>query len=240
MPAIESLSAFALGSVLFWAVFHRGEHFLFPQRYLQMLLLTILAGTVFIANTASIQFKEAFLASVRLAGIFLCGIYSNCIFYRLFLNPLNSFPGPYLARLTKFDHVFRNINFDAHHQLLKQHEKYGDFVRVGPNDLSVTDADGMDVVSNPKSKCTKGPWYAQDTPLTSLHTTRDRAMHDRRRRVWAPAFSDKALRGYEARVQVFNDLLISKLAGSKGMPRPSGHSFCLLCFRKACRCNDPP
>ena len=41
-------------------------------------------------------------------------------------------------------------------------------------------------------------------------------MHDRRRRIWAPAFSDKALRGYENRVQGLNDLLISRIVDTNG------------------------
>ena len=73
------------------------------------------------------------------------------------------------------------------------------------------DPDGVSVVSAPNSKCTKAQWYSQDAPLTSMHTTRDRGMHDRRRKVWAPAFSDRALRGYEVRIQRYNDLLLAKL-----------------------------
>lgn len=44
-----------------------------------------------------------------------------------------------------------------------------------------------------------------------MHTTRDKGLHDRRRRVWAPAFSDKALRGYEGRIKGYNDLPIEKI-----------------------------
>src|SRR4051812_42208218 len=49
-------------------------------------------------------------------------------------------------------------------------------------------------------------------PSTSMHTTRDRSVHDRRRRIWSPAFSDKALRGYENRIQKYNDLLIKQIS----------------------------
>jgi len=217
MALIEALAAIGAGSVAFWAFFHRGEHFMYPVRYLQLMIMTVLAGTIFLSSSTNATFKEALAVSLRLAGLFLTGVYTNCVVYRLFLNPLNKIPGPYFARLSKFNHVFQNTKFNAHQKLLEMHEKYGKFVRIGPNDISVSDADGTEVVSSAKSKCTKSPWYGQDAPLTSLHTTRDRAIHDRRRRVWAPAFSDKALRGYETRVQTFNDLLVSKIAESKGM-----------------------
>ena len=112
----------------------------------------------------------------------------------------------------------RGLSQDAHLKFLEAHKKHGDFLRIGPNDLSVVDVKAVEVISAQNSKCTKGPWYDQDYPRSSLHTTRDRGLHDRRRRIWAPAFSDKALRGYEARVQNLNDLLISKLYETNGKP----------------------
>lgn len=51
-----------------------------------------------------------------------------------------------------------------------------------------------------------------------MHTTRDKALHDRRRRVWAPAFSDKALREYETTVQELNEKLISRVGEFEGKP----------------------
>jgi len=238
MAPTEVLSALVTGSFAFWTFFHRGEHFLYSVRYIQLLTVTTLAGTIFLTSSTKITFKEALAASVRLVAIFLTGVYASCAVYRLFLNPLNKVPGPYFARLSKFNHVFQNKSFNAHHKLLEMHEKYGKFVRIGPNDISVSDADGTEVISGVKSKCTKGPWYGQDSPLLSLHTTRDRATHDRRRRVWAPAFSDKALRGYEARVQMFNDLLISKLTETKGVaPFTRRHiDERLICCRASSRC----
>ena len=148
----------------------------------------------------------------------MAGIFSNLLIYRLFLNPLNKFPGPYAARITKLNHSVINRKFDAHVQFLKAHKEHGKFLRIGPNDLSVTDVRGVEAISASNSVFRKAPWYDQDAPRSSLHTTRDRGVHDRRRKIWAPAFSDKALRGYENRVQSLNDLLISKLDDTKGQP----------------------
>ncbi|KAK5957816.1 hypothetical protein OHC33_001005 [Knufia fluminis] len=217
MASTAALGAFGAGSLAFWTFFHRGEHFEYGVRYIQLTLVSVFAGTIFLSSSTNITPTKALAASSRFAGIFLAGVYINCIAYRLFLNPLNSIPGPFLARLSKLNHAFQNKGFTAHHTLLEMHERYGKFVRVGPNDVSVSDVDGIEVISSAKSKCTKSPWYGQDGQ-SSLQQTRDRAFHDRRRRVWAPAFSDKAIRGYETRVQTYNDLLISKLAESEGQP----------------------
>lgn len=47
--------------------------------------------------------------------------------------------------------------------------------------------------------------------LVSLQTTRSRAEHDQRRRIWSSAFSDKALRGYETRMLKYRKKLLSQI-----------------------------
>jgi tryprostatin B 6-hydroxylase len=60
--------------------------------------------------------------------------------------------------------------------------------------------------------------YDGDKPLTSMHTSRDRPMHDRRRRIWSPAFSDKSLRNYEQRVKPYADQLVRRIEAARGKP----------------------
>ena len=198
--------------------FKIGERHLYPFRYVQAFLLACAITAVAKSHYGQISTRDAVAFTARYAGLFLAGLYTSLITYRLFFNPLNKIPGPYWARLSKFDLVFRvAAKMDCHHSLHALHQKYGQFVRIGPNDISVTPPDGVEVISGVKSRCSKAQWYSQDVPLTSMHTTRDRAQHDRRRRIWSPAFSDKALRGYEVRVQKYNDLLIGRLEESNGI-----------------------
>jgi hypothetical protein len=49
-----------------------------------------------------------------------------------------------------------------------------------------------------------------------MHTARDRSVHGRHWRTWSPAFSDKVLRGYESRVQKYNDLPIKQIFAFSG------------------------
>ena len=216
-PLLLSVS-FGAGVLSHLLFYKHGERHMSPFRYIQFYLLLIAILTVARSHYLSIPTTLALKSNCGLLGIYFLGLYSSLIVYRLFFNPLNRFPGPYFARLTKFHHVVRNKNFDGHHKLLELHQKHGQFVRIGPNDLSVTDPDGVQVVSAPNSKCTKAQWYSQDSPLTSMHTTRDRATHDRRRRVWAPAFSDRALRGYETRIQKYNQLMLDQIQKNTGKP----------------------
>jgi cytochrome P450 len=211
-------ASFTLGVLSHLLFFHHGERHLYPYRYIQFYLLLLGILTVARSHYLSIPTSFALKSNALLFTIYFSGLYTSLIIYRLFFNPLNRFPGPFFARLSKFNHVLRNTKFDGHHQLLALHQKHGRFVRIGPNDLSVTHPDGVQVVSTANSKCTKAAWYSQDLPLMSMHTTRDRAMHDRRRRAWAPAFSDRALRGYETRIQKYNRLMFDNIDKNLGKP----------------------
>ncbi|KAG9258283.1 putative P450 monooxygenase [Emericellopsis atlantica] len=229
----EPALALAAGVVSHLAYFRRGEHFAHPWRY--VLLLAICAPCAAVAVTTRMRLRlvsvpsvssvypsvpELALLSGQLAFLYLAGVFGSVIVYRLLLNPLNRFPGPYLARLSKGYLVYLNwrSGLRGHHVLRRLHETYGPYVRLGPNDLSVVDPDGMRVVLGPSSRCRKSAWYGQDAPYISTNTTRDRAAHDRRRRLLTPSFSDAALRGYMVRAQRYNDQLLGQLEASAGQP----------------------
>jgi cytochrome P450 family 628 len=95
----------------------------------------------------------------------------------------------------------------------KIHEKYGDYVRVGPRDLSIIDVEAVPVVHGPTSKCRKGLWYSGGYHIegSSLHTTRDKKNHKERRRIWDRAFNTKALKEYEPRINRHTALLMQQL-----------------------------
>ena len=220
-----SSGAFCAGVGSHLVFFKNGERHLYPMRYVQAYILAFTIVVVARSHYLSIPTVIALKSTFNYFLIYFTGIYFSLITYRLFFNPLNKFPGPYFARLSKFDHCIRNRKLNGHHKLKDLHDKHGKFVRIGPNDLSVTHPDGIQVVSAPNSKCTKGQWYSNDSPLTSMHTTRDRATHDRRRRVWAPAFSDRALRGYESRVKKYNDLMVTTIDKNIGKPMNMSEIF---------------
>lgn len=108
-------------------------------------------------------------------------------------------------------------NADAYMKVLNLHKKYGNFVRIGSSDLSTIHPKATYAIYRPGSECTRAAVYNGD-PTPSMVSLRDRASHDRRRRVWSPAFSDKALRGYEQRIQVYDSQLITRVAQSSGKP----------------------
>ncbi|KAI1620861.1 putative P450 monooxygenase [Exophiala viscosa] len=214
---LASATLAGVASHLFF--FKHGERHLYPFRYLQSFLLACITITVAQRYHAELPVSTAVTNTAKYASLYLFGLYGSLVAYRLFFNPLNKISGPYWSRLSKFDFVSRAApRLNSQQVLLDLHQQYGHFLRIGPNDVSITHPDGVDAVLGNKSKCNKAPWYDLDYPLMSMHTSRDRAIHDRRRRIWSPAFSDRALRGYEQRIRGYNDLLIKKLDESNGQP----------------------
>ncbi|KAL3476423.1 cytochrome P450 [Aspergillus californicus] len=220
-PAFQLLAAIA-GVAAYTLYYHKGEHHLSPHISILAVLGSHGVLTLLLKNIDSIYptatptppptWSSSLTTATLYTSIYLLALYTSLILYRLFLNPLNKFPGYPLTRLTSFDHASRVItkkNMFAH--LYRSHKRWGKFVRIGPNDLSVSDADVVRVALGVSASCDKAPWYAFESPAYSVHTTRDRSLHDRRRRIWSPAFSDKALRGYETRVEAFNRVLVRKI-----------------------------
>ena len=208
--------AFGIGvtSHILW--FNGREHHFYANSYVGTTLLILAGGTSALYKGHGLPLGEAFASTSTIVASVLAGLYTSLTIYRLFLNPLNKFPGPYWVRLSNMAWSFQLTNFDAYYRLKALHDKHGDFVRIGSHDLSIIDPEGMEISFGVKAKAGKSPWYEGDYPLSSMHTTRSKALHDKRRRVWAPAFSDKALREYETQLDYFNDKVLTRLREFKG------------------------
>jgi tryprostatin B 6-hydroxylase len=197
---------------------HRGERHLYPWRYVGAVLILQGITTTTIKNVEP-TFTTLLAAqqAAKLVGAYLLGIYGSLLVWRLFLNPLNKFPGQPLAKVTAFHHSFqvgKDLNMFLH--LQRAHRRWGDYVRIGPNTLSVSDPRVVRLALGGQAVCTKAPWYSMEHPAYSMHTSRSKSDHDARRRIWSNAFSDKALRGYEIRVRRYNEALIEQMHSLAG------------------------
>jgi hypothetical protein len=158
MSVFRAIVAGAAGVAAHLLFFNHGEHHLYATRYLQALILTFGTSVVALTHYGGHSLHESLNLSSPIVGYFLAGLYGSLFIYRLFFNPLNKFPGPYFARLSMFDLVFRSTKFDANKRFYQLHQQYGKFVRIGPSDLSITEPDGMQIISGATSKCKKSSW----------------------------------------------------------------------------------
>jgi len=186
--------------------------------YLNTFLLCCATSIVALNKLYGLSVADALFSTSTVAAAFLTGVYGSLLVYRIFFNPLNRFPGPWQAKLSSLYMSTQLGNSDEYYKLHAMHQKYGRIVRIGSHDLSITEPDAMELAYGTQSKVTKSSWYDTDSPLCSMHTTRSKALHDKRRRVWAPAFSDKALRDYETKINVFNDKVMQRVAEFSGGP----------------------
>ena len=62
---------------------------------------------------------------------FSATLLTSMTIYRVFSHPLRGFPGPPLARITKFWHIWKVRKAKNHLLMEEMFNKYGDFVRIG-------------------------------------------------------------------------------------------------------------
>jgi tryprostatin B 6-hydroxylase len=231
---MQQLFAFSCGILSHLLYFRRGEHHLQSTFYLYSLLTTIGISTILVHSKASPEQLQHWPTSLHTVLTplltYLIGLYLSLTLYRLHFHPLHHIPGPLPARLSSFYLSFLLRNSDGFKQFQALHNQYGAFVRVGPSDVSIVHATAVQALYGPDSKCTKGPYYDFSQPIVSLHTMRDRALHDERRRVWSRAFGLAGLRGYETRVKSYQDKLIQQLEARGGSPVNAKQWFSFYAF----------
>lgn len=184
------------------------------QAHLLLFLLSVLAP---ISIGIESSYWNAFNTASHLALAYLTGLYSSLMVYRTFLHPLNRFPGIYMARYGDIATsllVAKRLNYRK--QLQRLHETHGDFVRVGSNALSVTHPDAPALAFG--GSWSKSNFCEIAYPTCSIFSARDRTLHGRLRRIWAPAFSDRTVRAYERRMAPYTDKLLNRIDAAAQRP----------------------
>lgn len=70
--------------------------------------------------------------TLLIASRFNTGLFGSMLIYRAFFHRLHRFPGPYMAKLSRWYALRQAVRTKQSHIILETiHEKYGDFVRMG-------------------------------------------------------------------------------------------------------------
>ena len=200
-------------------VFIRGEYHLWAASLLRLYLF--LAAFLFLSQIITRpNDTNAAGAVLLIVTSYAVALFSSMAVYRVFFHRLRGFPGPYLAKLTKFWHVYHVLDAQQYLFLDQLRKRYGAFVRTGvlrlpshlfvlaktlrkfsgPNELTIFDAKAVMAIHGSDTRCTEAEWYDNLRPLTAINTTRSKALHEKRRKIWDMGFSQKALDVYEPRV----------------------------------------
>lgn len=104
------------------------------------------------------------------------------------------------------------------------HEKYGDVVRVAPNELSYTDPEAWNDIYGHrvgKPEVMKDPqFYSSFSSGSGSIISADRARHGHLRKQASHGFSERALRTQEDVIKKYADLMIARLEESATAKRP--------------------
>ncbi|KAH9906974.1 cytochrome P450 [Xylariomycetidae sp. FL2044] len=132
------------------------------------------------------------------------------IFYRLYLDPLSSFPGPKLVAIARYYEAYFDVVKGGQYtfKIADLHKEYGPIVRISPYELHVSDPAFFEKIYRQDGRWDKYAWtynafYAAGATICTPSHDRHRA----RRQPWNPFFS-------KARVNTRQDVIsrnVSKL-----------------------------
>lgn len=188
----ELAASFAVGVGLQQALFRYGEW----DNYSFKLIVGAATVETLLSLFVHTRFSEPPADAVQHALCWtvaaIAGIYVSMLLYRAFFHRLRGFPGPFAARLSTFYMTWLSARRrQVYEDVRALHRKYGDYVRVGPTEISIADPDAFAAIHSATSQCERSQWYEILNPTVSLQMVRDRKEHARRRKAWDRAFSGK-------------------------------------------------
>ncbi|PTB50357.1 hypothetical protein M431DRAFT_541147 [Trichoderma harzianum CBS 226.95] len=139
--------------------------------------------------------------------------------YSVTLHPLSRFPGPWYTSLSCIPFWISAISGRQVQWMQKLHSKYGPVVRYGPNELSYMDGSGAawKAIHGHERGGREFPkareWFvAPYNGVYGINSAPAHEDHRRFRQVFAPAFSERALKRQEPIFQKNIDQLLSSLS----------------------------
>ncbi|KAL1630026.1 hypothetical protein SLS54_000886 [Diplodia seriata] len=169
------------------------------------------------------------LLSTALVALALVQIWR--IVQRLFFHPLASVPGPKLAAASTLYEFYWNAicGGKLFKRLDEMHEKYGPIVRLGPNEVHISDPSYWDVLYNSTNKLDKSaPFYCFDggTNVTGV-TTVKHEVHRKRRGAISKFLSAANVSRLEPRTHVHLKKMLDRFAelGRAGEPCDCFNAF---------------
>ncbi|KAF6804806.1 Versicolorin B desaturase 4 [Colletotrichum musicola] len=138
--------------------------------------------------------------------------------YNVTFHPLRKYPGSWAASMTPIPFVYHMMPGEINPWLGQQHSRYGEVVRVMPDQLSYTAAEAQKDIHMPGRGFKHG--YAKDPKFYVTFTgnketpstfTANDADHERQRRLFQSAFSDRALERQSPIMIKCVDMLVDRL-----------------------------
>ncbi|KAJ3546904.1 hypothetical protein NM688_g5462 [Phlebia brevispora] len=210
----ESLFIVVVAAVVVHLIFKRWEPTSLPILSTLLVFIPGLLSALFIPEYGSLT------GTLVAFSTFLLSLSTSIIAYRLSpFHPMARYPGPTLAKISKWYMVYIIQQGTPWLWLQAQHEKHGDVVRIGPNEVSIVDVNAILPVMGSQGM-PKGPSWdgrGMHQPVKSMIAVRDPAEHQRRRRPWNRAFNTAATKEYEPMLKKRAVQLVEALEKQSGI-----------------------
>nr|ACN71233.1 cytochrome P450 ClCP1 [Colletotrichum lindemuthianum] len=137
-------------------------------------------------------------------------------FYNLYLHPLRKYPGPLLMRGTRLPFCYKLLTGTLPYDVLDLHRKYGEAVRIGPDELAFHDSRAWrDIMGHRTAgglEMEKSEKFYRAVPRAASDIVNSgREEHSALRRSLAHGFSERTLRDQQPIIKRYIDLLIQRL-----------------------------
>ena len=157
--ASHSCLAAILGVVSHQRLFIRGEwHMQAPTLAKFYAALSILVF-LFESRWKGSDILGSLWATLLIITAYAGALFTSIVIYRVFFHRLRKFPGPWMAKCTKFWHVYKCVDGKNHLLLDNLYRQYGQFVRTGPEEITIFHPEVLSAVDGPGNSCTKAVWY---------------------------------------------------------------------------------
>ncbi|THH23060.1 hypothetical protein EUX98_g8119 [Antrodiella citrinella] len=188
--------------------------YLVYKRYEPSGILATFSLQVLLPGVLSLLVKHQYSSILNAVATAYVGYWTTLLVlilgYRLSpLHPLAKFPGPIVCKVSKWWLAYQVTQGKVHEYHRELHARYGDVVRIGPNELSFATEDAIAPILK---DCPKGPYFNTrvNGPNPQLDGIRDMDDYARRRKAWNRGMSVAALKDYEELLRVIlRDLLLA-------------------------------
>ncbi|KAF4618517.1 hypothetical protein D9613_010014 [Agrocybe pediades] len=124
---------------------------------------------------------------------------------------IRRFPGPLIA---KFSDIWLGVVCKNGHRseiVHEMHKKYGPFVRLAPNHVSIAEPDALQIVYAHGNGALKSNFYDAFVSIRrGIFNTRDRNEHARKRKIVSHIFSQKSVIEFEPQVRLYVGMLLKQ------------------------------
>jgi hypothetical protein len=168
---------------------------------------------------------------------FAAGLVFVALFWALYAGltgPLSSIPGPFLSQWTDLPVRLSLLSGSKAHYVHSLHEKYGKsykipldvgmsmyrpvehafagpLVRLGPNQIDVSDPTAAREIHGARSGFIKDPSFYTGGKVSSLFSTVDPSFHAQRRRLLSPCFAEASMGRLESTALERAKLAVTKI-----------------------------